>query len=303
MVRETRLSRDDLILPLFVVPGSAIEREVASMPGVFQQSVDRAVNTAVRARDAGIPAVLLFGLPEKKDARGSDALRDDGPVQSLVRAIKATAPDLCVITDVCLCEYTDHGHCGVLDGDVVANDPTLEILAAEAVSHARAGADIVAPSDMMDGRVGRIRCALDDEGLDDVAILSYAAKYCSGFYGPFRDAADSAPKFGDRRGYQMDPGNAAEAMREIAADLDEGADMVMVKPALPYLDILRRAREAFDCPLVAYQVSGEYAMIKAAARAGWIDETRVVDETLTSIRRAGADLVITYYALDVAARL
>jgi porphobilinogen synthase len=208
-----------------------------------------------------------------------------------------------VITDVCLCEYTDHGHCGILEGDVVANDPTLEVLAAEAVSHARAGADIVAPSDMMDGRVGRIRSALDDEGLSDVAILSYAAKYCSGFYGPFREAADSAPRFGDRRGYQMDPGNGAEAMREIAADLDEGADLIMVKPALPYLDIVRRAREMFDCPLVAYQVSGEYAMIKAAARAGWIDENRVVDETLTSIRRAGADLVITYYALDVAARL
>jgi len=303
MVRETRLTRDDLILPLFVVPGRGIEHEVSSMPGVFQQSVDRAVDTATRARDLGIPGVLLFGLPEKKDASGSDALRDDGPVQEAVRAIKKTTPDLCVITDVCLCEYTDHGHCGILEGDVVANDPTLEVLAAEAVSHARAGADIVAPSDMMDGRVGRIRSALDDEGLRDVAILSYAAKYCSGFYGPFREAADSAPRFGDRRGYQMDPGNGAEAMREIAADLDEGADLIMVKPALPYLDIVRRAREMFDCPLVAYQVSGEYAMIKAAARAGWIDENRVVDETLTSIRRAGADLVITYYALDVAARL
>jgi len=224
-------------------------------------------------------------------------------VQELVRAIKKTAPDLCVITDVCLCEYTDHGHCGVLDGEEVVNDATLEVLAAEAVSHARAGADIVAPSDMMDGRVGRIRSALDDEGFSDVSILSYAAKYCSGFYGPFREAAESAPQFGDRRGYQMDPANGAEAMREIATDLDEGADLIMVKPALPYLDILRRAREAFDCPLVAYQVSGEYAMIKAAARAGWIDENRVVDETLTSIRRAGADLVITYYALDVAARL
>ena len=303
MVRETRLTRDDLILPLFVVPGRGIEHEVSSMPGVFQQSVDRAVDTATRARDLGIPGVLLFGLPEKKDASGSDALRDDGPVQEAVRAIKKTTPDLCVITDVCLCEYTDHGHCGILEGDVVANDPTLEVLAAEAVSHARAGADIVAPSDMMDGRVGRIRSALDDEGLSDVAILSYAAKYCSGFYGPFREAADSAPRFGDRRGSQMDPGNGAEAMREIAADLDEGADLIMVKPALPYLDIVRRAREMFDCPLVAYQVSGEYAMIKAAARAGWIDENRVVDETLTSIRRAGADLVITYYALDVAARL
>jgi porphobilinogen synthase len=303
MVRETRLSRDDLVLPLFAVPGSGVEREVASMPGVFQQSVDRAVNTATKARDLGIPAVLLFGLPEKKDARGSDALRDDGPVQQLVRAIKKALPELCVITDVCLCEYTDHGHCGILDGHEVSNDETLEVLAAEALSHARAGADIVAPSDMMDGRVGRIRSALDDEGFADTAILSYAAKYCSGFYGPFREAADSAPQFGDRRGYQMDPANGAEALREIAADLDEGADLIMVKPALPYLDIVRRAREAFDVPLVAYQVSGEYAMIKAAARAGWIDETRVVLETLTSIRRAGADLVITYYALDVAARL
>ena len=303
MVRETRVTADDLILPLFVVPGRGVEKEVSSMPGVFQQSVDKAVATATRARDLGIPAVLLFGLPEKKDARGSDALRDDGPVQQLVRAIKKATPQLCVITDVCLCEYTDHGHCGILEGDTVANDETIDVLAAEAVSHARAGADIVAPSDMMDGRVGRIRSALDEDGLGDVAILSYAAKYCSGFYGPFREAADSAPQFGDRRGYQMDPGNSAEAMREIAADLDEGADMIMVKPALPYLDILRRARDTFDCPLVAYQVSGEYAMIKAAARAGWIDENRVVDETLTSIRRAGADLVITYYALDVAARL
>jgi porphobilinogen synthase len=303
MVRETRLGRDDLVLPLFVTPGSGIEREVSSMPGVFQQSVDRATDTARRAADLGIPAVLLFGLPERKDAGGSDALRDDAPVQSLVRSIKRAVPGICVITDVCLCEYTDHGHCGVLHGEEVANDETLEVLAAEALSHARAGADIVAPSDMMDGRVGRIRRALDGEGFGDVAILSYAAKFCSGFYGPFREAADSAPQFGDRRGYQMDPGNALEAMREIAADLDEGADMVMVKPALPYLDILRRARERFDCPLAAYQVSGEYAMIKAAARAGWIDEQRVVDETLTSIRRAGADLIITYFALDVAARL
>ena len=303
MVRETRLTRDDLILPLFVVPGSGVEREVASMPGVFQQSIDRALATALRARDAGIPAVLLFGLPAKKDARGSGASADDGPVQNLVREIRKTAGDLTVITDVCLCEYTDHGHCGVIEDGDVANDPTLELLAEEALSHARAGAQIVAPSDMMDGRVGRIRTALDAEGFADVTILSYAAKYCSGFYGPFREAADSAPQFGDRKSYQMDPGNAAEAMREIQADLDEGADMIMVKPALPYLDIVRRARERFDCPIVAYQVSGEYAMIKAAARAGWIDEKRVVAETLTSIRRAGADLVITYFALDVAAEL
>ncbi len=303
LVRETRLSRDDLVLPLFAVPGHGVEREVGSMPGVFQQSVDRALDTAVRARDLGIPGVLLFGIPERKDACGSDAVLDDGPVQSLVRAIKKTAPDLLVITDVCLCEYTDHGHCGVLDGEHVVNDATLELLADEALSHARAGADIVAPSDMMDGRVGAIRLTLDEEGFEDTAIMSYAAKYCSGFYGPFREAAESAPQFGDRRSYQMDPGNAGEAMREIALDLEEGADIVMVKPALPYLDIVRRARETFECPLAAYQVSGEYSMIKAAARAGWIDERRVVDETLLSIRRAGADFIITYYALDVAARL
>ena len=302
MVRETVVTPDDLVLPLFAVPGRGVEREVSSMPGVFQQSVDRALDTAVRARDLGIPAVLLFGIPERKDAYGCDAARDDGPVQELVRAIRRTAPDLCVVTDVCLCEYTDHGHCGVIEGEDVANDPTLELLAAEALSHARAGADIVAPSDMMDGRVGRIRSALDGEGFGDVAILSYAAKYCSGFYGPFREAAESAPRFGDRRSYQMDPANSDEAMREIRADLEEGADMVMVKPALPYLDILRRAREAFDCPLAAYQVSGEYAMIKAAARAGWIDEARVRDESLVSIKRAGADMILTYFAMDVAAK-
>jgi len=303
LVRETRLSCDDLVLPLFAVPGRGVEREVGSMPGVFQQSVDRAIDTAVKARDLGIPGVLLFGIPERKDPRGCDAALDDGPVQSLVRAIEKAAPDLLVITDVCLCEYTDHGHCGVLDGDHVANDATLELLAEEALSHARAGADVVAPSDMMDGRVAAIRVTLDEEGFEDTAILSYAAKYCSGFYGPFREAAESAPQFGDRRSYQMDPGNAGEAMREIALDLDEGADIVMVKPALPYLDIVRRARENFECPLAAYQVSGEYSMIKAAARAGWIDENRVIDETLLSIRRAGADFIITYYALDVAARL
>jgi len=303
LVRETRLSRDDLVLPLFVVPGSGVEKEIGSMPGVFQQSVDRATDTAVKARDLGIPAVLLFGIPERKDAVGTDAARADGPVQSLVRSIKKAAPDLMVITDVCLCEYTDHGHCGVLEGQEVANDPTLEVLAREALSHAQAGADIVAPSDMMDGRVGRIRFVLDEEGFESVPILSYAAKYCSGFYGPFREAAESAPQFGDRRAYQMDPGNASEAMREIAMDLDEGADMIMVKPALPYLDIVRRARDTFDCPIAAYQVSGEYAMIKAAARAGWLDEQRVVDETLLSIRRAGADFIITYFALSVAGRL
>jgi porphobilinogen synthase len=300
MVRETTLSPDNLVLPLFAVPGSGVEKEVSSMPGVFQQSVDRAVETAIRARDLGIPAVLLFGLPEKKDAVGCDAARDDGPVQELTRALAKAAPDLCVITDVCLCEYTDHGHCGVLDGEVVDNDATLELLAAEALSHARAGAHVVAPSDMMDGRIGYIRAALDDDGFEDVAILSYAAKYCSGFYGPCRDAADSAPRFGDRRSYQMDPGNGAEALREIAQDLDEGADMVMVKPALPYLDVIWRIKERTELPVAAYNVSGEYAMVKAAAAAGHLDERATVLETLTSIRRAGADIVITYHAKDAA---
>ena len=303
MVRETRVTADDLVLPLFVTPGSAVENEVGSMPGVFQQSVDKAAERAARAFDAGVPAVLLFGIPESKDARGSEALREDGVVQQAVRAIKVAAPELVVVTDVCLCEYTDHGHCGVLDGERVVNDATLEILAAEALSHARAGADVVAPSDMMDGRVGAIRETLDDDGFEDTAILSYAAKYCSGFYGPFREAAESAPQFGDRRSYQMDPANAREALREVELDLEEGADMVMVKPALPYLDVVRAVRDEFDVPLAAYQVSGEYSMIKAAGRAGWLDEARIAEETLTSIKRAGADMIITYFALDVAATL
>lgn len=291
------------MLPLFVVPGSGVETEVGSMPGVFQQSVDKVVETAVQARDLGIPAVLLFGIPEHKDAQGSDASRDDGVVQLATAAIKKAAPDLLVVTDVCLCEYTDHGHCGVLKGEQVDNDATLELLAAEALSHARAGADIVAPSDMMDGRVGVLRETLDDAGFDDLAIMSYAAKYCSGFYGPFREAAESAPAFGDRRSYQMDPANADEALLEVELDLDEGADIVMVKPALAYLDIIYRVKTTFGRPLAAYQVSGEYAMIKAAARAGWLEEDRVFWETLTSIRRAGADILITYYALEAARRL
>jgi porphobilinogen synthase len=302
LVRETQLSVDDLVLPLFVVPGSGVEKPVASMPGVFQQSVDRTVETAVRARDAGVPAVILFGIPPRKDAEGSGAWHDEGEVQRATAAIKKAAPDLLVITDVCLCEYTDHGHCGVLAGESVANDATLERLQLAAVSHARAGADIVAPSDMMDGRVAAIRSALDSDGFEDVAILSYAVKYCSGFYGPFRDAAESTPRFGDRRTYQMDPANADEGMREAALDIEEGADIVMVKPALPYLDVVHRLRSRFDVPIAAYQVSGEYSMIKAAALNGWIDERRAIDETLTSIKRAGADFIITYFALDFAER-
>ena len=296
MVRETRVTVDDLILPLFVRPGSALEREVPSMPGVYQQSVDKAADAAARACDLGIPAVLLFGIPERKDARGSEAWSDDGVVQRAAMLIKKRSPDLVVITDVCLCEYTDHGHCGVLEGETVANDATCELLAKEALSHARAGADVVAPSDMMDGRVRVIRDTLDESGFGGVPILSYAAKFCSGFYGPFRDAAESAPRFGDRSGYQMDPANADEALREVGLDLEEGADIVMVKPALPYLDVIRRVKDTFRCPVAAYQVSGEYAMIKAAARNGWIDETRAMRESLTSIKRAGADLIVTYYA-------
>jgi len=302
LVRETTVSIDDLVLPLFVVPGSGVEKPVASMPGVFQQSVDRAVDTAVRARDTGLPAVILFGIPPKKDAEGTGAWHDHGEVQRATAAIKKAAPDLLVITDVCLCEYTDHGHCGLLSGENVDNDGTLDRLRLAAVSHARAGADIVAPSDMMDGRVGAIRSALDGEGFEDVAILSYAVKYCSGLYGPFRDAAESAPRFGDRRTYQMDPANADEGIREATLDVEEGADIIMVKPAIPYLDVLHRLHERFDVPLAAYQVSGEYSMIKAAAQNGWIDETRVVEETLTSIKRAGADFIITYFALDFAER-
>jgi porphobilinogen synthase len=302
LVRETHVSVDDLVLPLFVTPGSGVEKPVASMPGVFQQSVDRALDTALRARDAGLPAVLLFGVPPRKDAEGSGAWLDDGEVQRATTAIKKAAPDLLVITDVCLCEYTDHGHCGVLAGDIVANDATLDRLQLSAVSHARAGADIVAPSDMMDGRVGAIRSALDGEGFEDVAILSYAVKYCSGFYGPFREAAESAPRFGDRRTYQMDPANAEEGLREAALDIEEGADFIMVKPALPYLDVLHRLCQRFDVPVAAYQVSGEYSMIKAAAQNGWIDERRAVEETLTSIKRAGADFIISYFALEFARR-
>jgi len=300
LVRETRVTAEQLVQPLFVVPGSGVERPVPSMPGVAQLSVDRTAEECRRLADLGVPAVLLFGVPERKDARGSGATDPDGIIPRALRAIGSAAPGLVRITDVCLCEYTDHGHCGVVrDGDV-DNDPTLELLAAEALAHARAGADVVAPSDMMDGRVGAIRRALDEAGFSALPIMSYAAKFASAFYGPFRDAAESTPRFGDRRSYQMDPANAEEALREVALDIDEGADIVMVKPALPYLDIVRRVKERFGHPVAAYHVSGEYAMVKAAAARGWIDEARVVAESLTAIRRAGADVIVTYFARDVA---
>ena len=301
MVRETTLDVRDLVYPLFVVPGRGVARAIASMPGIFQLSVDRAVAEAREVRELGIPAIILFGIPQHKDAVGSEAYDPSGVIPQAVRAIRESVPDLVVITDVCLCEYTDHGHCGVLRGEEVDNDPTLELLAREALCHARAGAHIVAPSDMMDGRVAAIRRALDGEGLENVPILSYAAKYASGLYGPFREAAEAAPRFGDRRGYQMDPANADEALREIALDLEEGADIIMVKPALAYLDVIRRARERFPgVPIAAYNVSGEYAMLQAAAERGWIEGERVTMEILTAIRRAGADFVLTYSAKDAA---
>jgi len=303
MVRETRLSVEQLILPLFVVPGSGVARPVGSMPGVAQLSVDRTVEECRQARDLGIPAVILFGIPEKKDATGSHAYRDDGVIPRAVSALKQALPDLMVVTDVCLCEYTDHGHCGVLAGNEVDNDATIDLLAKEALTHARAGADLVAPSDMMDGRVAAIREALDEEGFEHVPIMSYAAKFASGFYGPFREAAESTPQFGDRRGYQMDPPNANEALREVEMDIHEGADIVMVKPALAYLDLIWRVKESFGYPVAAYQVSGEYAMIKAAAQQGWLDEERIVMETLIAIRRAGADMILTYFAKDAARAL
>lgn len=303
LVRETTLQVDDLVMPLFVVPGSGFANPVKSMPGIAQLSVDKAVQECQRIADLGIPAVLLFGVPEFKDATGSSAWKEDGVVQQAVRAIKRAVPDLVVITDVCLCEYTDHGHCGVVVGTEVDNDATLDLLAKEAVSHAQAGADMVAPSDMMDGRVAAIREALDADGYEHIPILSYAAKFASAFYGPFREAAQSAPKFGDRRGYQMDPANANEALREVELDLEEGADIVMVKPALPYLDVVWRVKESFGCPVAAYQVSGEYAMIQAAIQNGWLDERRAILESLTAIRRAGADFIITYFATRVASWL
>jgi porphobilinogen synthase len=288
------------IEPMFVRSGEGVRTEIGSMPGVFQVSVDEAVRDAASIKAAGVPGVLLFGLPDEKDAIGSAAYDADAPVQRAVRAIKQEVPDLLVVTDVCLCEYTSHGHCGILVEDEVANDATVEQLARAALSHAAAGADIVAPSDMMDGRVGRIRQALDEAGFSQVAIMSYAAKYCSAFYGPFREAADSAPAFGDRRSHQMDPANVEEALREVEIDLEEGADIVMVKPAITYLDVIARVKAEFGVPTAAYHVSGEYSMLKAAARNGWIDETRAMMETLTAIKRAGADIIITYYAREAA---
>ena len=300
MTRETHLRVDDLIMPLFIVPGTKVENPIGAMPGIAQLSVDRAVEECRQIRDLGIPGVILFGIPDEKDAVGSDAYDDDGIIQRALRDLKEEVPGLTLITDVCLCEYTDHGHCGLIKGNDVENDATLELLVKESLSHVRAGADMVAPSDMMDGRVGAIRQALDREGFPHIPIMAYAAKFASGFYGPFREAAESTPQFGDRRSYQMDPANGDEALREVALDIEEGADIVMVKPALPYLDIIRRAKEKFGYPLAAYHVSGEYAMLKAAALNGWLDEERVMLEALTSIKRAGADLILTYFAKDAA---
>ena len=300
LVRQTRLSPDHLVLPLFVRPGKGVRRPIPSMPGNFQLSVDELLTDCREAHDLGIPAVLLFGIPSRKDALGSEAYAPDGIVQQAVGAIKDAVPELLVITDVCMCEYTDHGHCGVIrDGDV-DNDATLELLAKEALSHVRAGADMVAPSDMMDGRVGFIRRRLDEAGFSHIPIMAYSAKYASHFYGPFRDAAESPPQFGDRRGYQMDPANGDEALREVELDILEGADIVMVKPALAYLDIIWRVKQAFGLPVAAYNVSGEFSMVKAAAEKGWLDERAVATEILTAIRRAGADIVITYFARQAA---
>jgi porphobilinogen synthase len=300
LARETRLSVSGFIYPMFVCPGSNVRQEVSSMPGIYQQSVDKFLEEAREVESLGIPGIILFGLPEHKDATGTESTAANGPVQRAIEAVRKAKLNLIVMTDICLCEYTDHGHCGVIKDGEVANDPTIEILAEEALSHARAGADIVAPSDMMDGRVAAIRSKLDAHNFENIAILSYAAKYCSGFYGPFREAAQSAPQFGDRRSYQMDPANAREALKEVAQDLEEGADMVMVKPALPYLDIIQRVRERFDVPVAAYNVSGEYAMVKAAAKNNWIDEKRVTLEILTSIHRAGASIILTYHAKEAA---
>jgi porphobilinogen synthase len=298
LVRETRLSRDDFVLPFFVCPGSGVRREVSSMPGVFNLSVDEVTNEASAAFDSGVRSVILFGLPESKDELASGAYAEDGIVQRAIRSIRRAVPDLMIIADTCLCEYTSHGHCGVVRGNDVLNDESLELLARTGLSQAAAGADIVAPSAMMDGQVGAIRELLDSSGFENTAIMAYAVKYASGFYGPFREAAQSAPEFGDRRAYQMDPPNAREAMREAELDYSEGADILMVKPATVYLDVLRMVRDRFDLPLAAYHVSGEYALIKAAAQKGWIDEERVMMETLTSIKRAGADIILTYYARE-----
>jgi porphobilinogen synthase len=303
MVRETHLRVDDLILPLFAVEGKDVKNPIPSMPGQFQLSIDHLVKTTGLASKLGIPAVILFGIPGRKDALGTQAYAKDGIVQKAIKAVKDKTPDLMVITDVCLCEYTDHGHCGVVEGQTVDNDATLDLIARTALSHAKAGADMVAPSDMMDGRVTEIRTTLDEADFSHIPIMSYAAKYCSAYYGPFREAAQSAPKFGDRRTYQMDPANAREALREVSMDVEEGADIIMVKPALPYLDILCRIREEFDLPVAAYNVSGEYAMIKAAAEKGWLDGRQVMLESLTAIKRAGADMILTYFAIEAAQAL
>ncbi len=300
MVRETRLSVDNFIYPLFVCPGEGVKKEISSMPGNYQFSIDMLLKEMEEVESLGIPGVILFGIPEHKDELGSEAYDDQGIIQRAIRAIKSTASQVQVITDVCLCEYTSHGHCGIIQGEKVLNDPTLELLAREAVSHARAGADMVAPSDMMDGRIGVVREALDHEGFEETPIMAYSVKYASAFYGPFRDAAESPPQFGDRKSYQMDAANVREAIREADQDIQEGADLIMVKPALPYLDIIRLMREEFDYPLAAYNVSGEYAMIKAADQLGWIDGPRVMMETLLSIKRAGADLILTYFAKEAA---
>lgn len=300
LIRETKLSVDNLIYPMFVVPGQKVKKPIASMPGNFQMSVDHIVREAARMKELGIPAVLLFGIPEKKDEIASGALAKDGIVQRAIRAIKEKVPEILVVTDICLCEYTSHGHCGMIEKGEVDNDMTLEVLAEQAVSHAKAGADMVAPSAMMDGQIGALREGLDEAGFDAVPIMAYSAKYASCFYGPFREAAESAPSFGDRRAYQMDPANSDEAMREITLDVQEGADIIMVKPALAYLDVIRRAKEEFDLPLAAYNVSGEFAMVKAAAQMGWLDGERAMLESLTAIRRAGADIIITYFAPEAA---
>jgi len=300
MVRETELSKNDFIYPMFVYPGTKVKKEISSMPGIYQLSIDEIVRECAEVKKLGIPAVILFGIPEHKDEVGSEAYNDLGIVQRAIRSIKKEVPELLVITDVCLCEYTSHGHCGIVSGDEIVNDASIELLAQEALTHAQAGADMVAPSDMFDGRVSAIRAILDEHKFHNIPIMSYAAKYASGFYGPFREAAESTPKFGDRRSHQMDPANSDEALREVQADIDEGADIVMVKPAMPYLDIIRRVKDTFQMPTAAYNVSGEYSMVKAAARLGWIDEQRVMMELLTGIKRAGADMILTYFAKDAA---
>jgi porphobilinogen synthase len=303
MIRETSLTVDDLILPLFVIDGAGIKNPIPSMPGHFQLSIDNFLKTAKKAHELGIPAIVLFGIPEKKDPMGTQAYAENGIVQKAIRSVKSKLPDLVVISDVCLCQYTDHGHCGVVAGDTIDNDASLDLIARTALSHAGAGADMVAPSDMMDGRVAEIREILDENNFSRIPIMSYAAKYCSAYYGPFRSAADSAPQFGDRRTYQMDPANALEAIREVTMDIEEGADIIMVKPALAYLDIICRVREEIDLPVAAYNVSGEFSMIKAAEQMGWIDGSKVMMETLTAIKRAGADMILTYFAMDAARAL